>query len=171
MTQAEVRVGPTFGRRVLYVATDRPTVQFTTERTYTVSRPEITLFKNVAYLDVEKLSQGEHTIELGTYKGCDTPITATVRDGMVTGFDVACDGSIEMPPAIAAKLESASKELGGGEWHDIPIGEIVNSARNRHRHLPGRQRMLRNLHRRRSRRPQCLVDVLPRARWLLHRAL
>ena len=111
------------------MATDRPTVQFTTERTYTVSRPEITLFKNVAYLDVEKLSQGEHTIELGTYKGCDTPITATVRDGMVTGFDVACDGSIEMPPAIAAKLESASKELGGGEWHDIPIGEIVNSAR------------------------------------------
>jgi hypothetical protein len=108
---------------------ERPSVQFTVERTYTVRRPEITLYKNVAYLDVEKLRKGSHTIELGTYEGCDSPITATVRDGMVTGIGAGCDGSVEMPRALAAKLDEARKELGGGEWQDIPIEKIVNSAR------------------------------------------
>lgn len=32
---------------------DRPSVQFTHERTYTVRRPEVTLFKSIEYLDTE----------------------------------------------------------------------------------------------------------------------
>lgn len=109
----------------------RTSVQFTNERTYTVRRPKFNLFKNVEYLDTAKLSKGSHTIELGQFEGADCIVTAEISDGMIKGINYpACDGSIEIPPKFARKLEAARRELRNGQpkWEDIPVQQLTKSA-------------------------------------------
>ncbi len=111
------------------MAEDQPLVQFTLQRTYTVRRPELTLFKTIEYLDTARLSKGSHTIEVGTVEGCDSAVTATIRDGMVTGIEIPkCGSTSEVSPLLADKLDAARKELarsGEPKWEDIPVEELV----------------------------------------------
>jgi hypothetical protein len=115
-----------------------PSIQFTYERTYTLRFPKFKLFKNVEFLDTDKLSRGSHTIELGKFDGChcDCVITAKVRDGMITGIEYPkCEKSTKIPPKLARKLEAARKELsathGQTTWKDIPVQELTRSAASR----------------------------------------
>jgi len=113
---------------------DRASVQFTYERTYTVRHPKFKLFTNVEYLDAAKLSKGTHTIELGKFEGChcDCVVTATVRNGMITGVNYPkCEKATKIPPKLAKKLEGARKELmknGQSRWKNIPVKGLTTSA-------------------------------------------
>ena len=64
-------------------------VQFTFERTYTLRHPQFRLFKNIEFLDAEKLGKGSHTIELGKFEGCncDCAVTARVSNGLIKGIN------------------------------------------------------------------------------------
>jgi hypothetical protein len=114
------------------MARDRASVKFTMERTYTVRRPEIALFESVAFLDTARLAKGSHKLEIGTVEGCDSAVTATVRNGMVTGVEFPrCAGTSEIPPVLDKRLKSARQELaraGESKWQDIPVTELVRMA-------------------------------------------
>ena len=109
----------------------RTAVQFTSERTYTVRHPKFRLFKNVEYLDIAKLSKGSHIIELGQFQGSDCIVTAEISDGMIKRINYPnCDGSTEIPPKFAGKLEAARRQLRNGQrtWEDIPVQQLTKSA-------------------------------------------
>jgi hypothetical protein len=110
------------------MAKKRSSTQFTLERTYTVRRPELKPFKTIQYLDTAKLAKGSHTIEVGTVEGCDSAVTATIRNGMVTGFEIPkCGTTAEVPSIAADKLQAARRELAasGPKWDDIPVDQFI----------------------------------------------
>lgn len=114
----------------------RKSVEFTYERTYTVRQPRFKLFKNVEYLDSAKLSKGSHTIELGKFEGChcDCAVTATIRNGLITGFNYPkCESATRIPPTLAKKLAAARRQLTNGrpKWKDIPVEELTRGPAGR----------------------------------------
>ncbi|MEO7366035.1 MAG: hypothetical protein ABIW03_06925 [Sphingomicrobium sp.] len=121
------------------MAATKNSVQFTVDRTYTVSHPKFTMFRNVEYLDAAKLSKGTHTIELGKFGGasCDCAVMGKVKNGKLVAIEhPKCDNAVQIPPALNKKLQAARKQLARGSdvrWEDIPIGELTTSqaARNR----------------------------------------
>jgi hypothetical protein len=113
---------------------DANSVQVKYERTYTLRPPKFKLFKNVQYLNASKLSKGSHTIELGKFEGCncDCAVTATIRNGMIKGFNYPkCEHATKIPPKLEKKLQAARKRLsrnGRGKWVDIPVQQLTRSA-------------------------------------------
>ena len=119
---------------------DRPSVQFTYERKYTLRLPKFRLFKNVEYLNTAKLSKGSHTIELGKFEGCnncDCAVTAKISNGMIKGIDYPkCENETKIPPKLARKIQAARKKLtkhGQTKWEDIPVQELSRSSATRAR--------------------------------------
>jgi hypothetical protein len=112
----------------------RRSVKFAYERTYTLRHPKFKLFKNVEYLDPERLSKGSHTIELGKFVGfnCEHAVTAKIRNGIIKGISYPkCGGKTKIPPKLAKKLQAARKELakyGETNWVDIPVEEFARSS-------------------------------------------
>ena len=121
------------------MAANTQAVKFTVERAFTVRRPKFTLFKSVEYLDAEKLSRGTHSFELGRYEGscCDCAVMARVRNGKIVGIEhPKCEKARKAPPAFTKKVMAARKQLAkaeGGKWEDIPVRDLITSARTRGR--------------------------------------
>ena len=89
-------------------------IEFTYERTLKLRRPKFALSKNIQYLDPLKLSKGSHTIELGKFEecGCDCTVSATIKDGMITGIKhPKCKHTQPIPPKSAKALAAARKKL------------------------------------------------------------
>ena len=87
-------------------------IEFTYERTLKLRRPKFALSKNIQYLDPLKLSKGSHTIELGKFEdcGCDCTVSATIKDGMITGIKhPKCKHTQPIPPKLAKALAAARK--------------------------------------------------------------
>jgi hypothetical protein len=110
---------------------DRASVQFTCERTYTLRHPKFKLFKNVEYLDTDKLSKGSHIIELGKFEGChcDCSITGEIRNGMITKLNYPkCEKATKISPGFLKVLQAARKKLakhGPAKWQNIPVKELA----------------------------------------------
>ena len=113
---------------------DQSSIQLKYERTYTLRHPKFKLLQNVQYLDAAKLSKGSHTIELGTFEGCECgcAVTAKISNGMIKRFNYPkCEHATKMPPKLARKLKAAGKRLSrkaGSKWQDIPVKELTRSA-------------------------------------------
>jgi len=112
-------------------------VKLTLERTLTVRRPKFQLFENTKYLDIDKLSRGKHTIELGKFEGCacDCSISATVKDGVVTAINYPkCESGTPMPAKFEKQLAAARRKLGGStKWEDFPVADLTKSSAARSR--------------------------------------
>jgi hypothetical protein len=113
---------------------NQASVEVKSERTFTLRRPTFKLFNNIEYLDTELLSKGSHSIELGRFEGgtCDCAVTADISDGMIKKLNYPkCEKATEISPALAKKLQAASKKLnpnGPPKWKDIPVAELSRSA-------------------------------------------
>lgn len=89
----------------------------------------------VSTLDVQKLSKGSHTIEVGFLEGgcCPKMVRAVIRNGMVARLDVEpCEESEkltqkEMPREIAAIVAKAKKFAVKSPWTPIPVKEFVSN--------------------------------------------
>lgn len=109
---------------------DQASVQVKSERTFILRRPTFKLFKNIEYLDTDKLSKGSHTIELGRFEGgsCDCAVTADISNGMIKKLNYPkCENATEISPKLARKLNAASKQLnpnGPPKWKDVPVAEL-----------------------------------------------
>jgi len=117
----------------------RSSVQFTYERTYTVSHPKFRLFRNVEFLDTAKLSKGSHTVELGKFEGChcDCVVTAKISNGMIKGIEYPkCETATKISAKLDKKLKEARKQLAPSaptKWEDVPVQELTRSAAARAR--------------------------------------
>jgi hypothetical protein len=86
-------------------------------------------------LDVQKLSKGSHTIEVGFLEGgcCPKMVRAVIRNGMVTRLDVApCEDSEQLLPKemsrdIAAIVAKAKKLAVKNPWKPVPVREFVGN--------------------------------------------
>ena len=108
-------------------------IEFTYERTLKLRRPKFALSKNIQYLDPLKLSKGSHTIELGKFEdcGCDWTVSATIKNGMITGIKYPkCKHTQAIPPRAAQAMVAARKKLtkkARRKWQDIPVHDIINN--------------------------------------------
>jgi hypothetical protein len=100
-------------------------------------------------LDVQKLSKGSHTIEVGFLEGgcCPKMVRAVIRNGMVTRLDVApCEDSEQLLPKemsrdIAAIVAKAKKLAVKNPWKPVPVREFVgNIARLNDSYPPAQER-------------------------------
>lgn len=97
--------------------------------------PTFVPLATVKLLDVQKLSKGSHTIEVGFLEGgcCPKLVRAVIRNGMVARFDVEpCDDTTrliprEMSPDIAAIVVKAKKMVRKHEWKPVPVGQFVDN--------------------------------------------
>ncbi|HEX4159620.1 MAG TPA: hypothetical protein VHY79_14215 [Rhizomicrobium sp.] len=98
-----------------------------------VREPQFETLKTLAALDVERLSKGNHKIEIGFIKGgcCPFLMRAIVRNGMVTGAEVEpCEKhQAEAPPRdLLAVLEKVRKRVAAGrKWRPVPVDDLLRS--------------------------------------------
>ena len=86
-------------------------------------------------LDVQKLSKGSHTIEIGFLEGgcCPKLVRAVIRNGVVSRLDVeSCEDSERVMPRemsrdIAAIVSKAQKLATKYPWKPVPVKEFVGS--------------------------------------------
>jgi hypothetical protein len=112
----------------------RVLASFTVPMKVEIRQPEFEPLKSLAALDVERLSRGNHKIEIGFIKGgcCPHLVRAVIKNGMVTGCEVEpCkeDSRKAPPPELLALLEKARKKIQAGrKWQPIPVRELVTSS-------------------------------------------
>src|SRR5207248_3516803 len=90
---------------------------------------------SVALLDLARLGKGNHKIEIGFAAGgcCQRPVSAVIRNGMVTNIEIAgCAGS-EKPVSkeMLALIQAARREIGmaaPSKWQAIPVAEFFQSS-------------------------------------------
>lgn len=99
-----------------------------------IRAPEFEPLSSLKALDTERLSRGNHKIEIGFVKagGCRSLVKAVIRGGLVTGCEIEpCKGtgSQRPPPEFLRALEKARKKVTAGrEWKPIPVAELVRSS-------------------------------------------
>ena len=99
-----------------------------------IRQPEFEPLASLAALDLKRLQEGNHKIEIGFIKGgcCRKLVRAVIKDGMVTGCEVEpCKGSGKAgkaPPELLAVFAKARKKVAGGKkWKPIPVSQLVSS--------------------------------------------
>jgi hypothetical protein len=118
--------------------TPRKSLRVKFDRTFTIRHPNLTLSKNIEYLDADKLSKGAHTIEIGRFDGCgcDCVVTADVKDGLIKGFNYPrCEQATKISSALSKKIQAAGAKLAKSnkKWEDIPVRELTRSSAARAR--------------------------------------
>src|SRR6476646_8345064 len=81
-----------------------------------IRQPEFEALASLAALDLKRLQEGNHKIEIGFIKGgcCRKLVRAVINDGMVTGCEVEpCKGSGKAGKALVWPFLSAERE-----WHE-----------------------------------------------------
>jgi hypothetical protein len=108
-------------------------VEFKVTTKVQVRAPEFEPLRSLAALDTDRLSRGNHKIEIGFVKGgcCRNLVRAIVKNGRVTGCEIEpCDETTSRPPSSDFRrvLEKARKKLTGGKkWQPIPVTQLVRS--------------------------------------------
>ncbi len=99
-----------------------------------VRQPEFEPLSSLSALDLDRLSKGNHKVEIGFVHGgsCRQLVRAVIRNGMVTGCEVEpCEDS-GIPPSkeMVAVFTQVQKRLKTKKWKPIPIRDLVsNTAR------------------------------------------
>jgi hypothetical protein len=107
---------------------------FTVPMKVEVRQPEFEPLSTLAALDVERLSRGNHKIEIGFIKGgcCRNLVRAVIKSGMVTGCEIEpCEESERMsvPPQLMKLLQQARKKVQRGRtWQPIPVAQLISSS-------------------------------------------
>ena len=107
---------------------------FTVPMRVEIRQPEFEPLATLAALDVERLSRGNHKIEIGFIKGgcCRHLVRAVIKRGMVTGCEIEpCEESegMSVPPELVKLLAQARKRVQGGRtWQPIPVGQFITSS-------------------------------------------
>ena len=95
-----------------------------------ISAAEFELYSSLAYLDVSKLSKGNHKIEVGMVKGgcCDLKAYAIVKAGMVVAIKVEpCpDDNKPLSKTDRAVVAAAFKKVGRrpAKWKPVGVEEF-----------------------------------------------
>ncbi len=96
-------------------------------------QPEFEPLGSLSALDFTRLSKGNHKIEIGFIKGgcCRNLVRAVVRNGLVTGCEVApCEGSsVKAPKELLRLAARAHRKISTArrKWKPIPVKELVAS--------------------------------------------
>jgi hypothetical protein len=78
-----------------------------------IRQPESEPLASLAALDVERLSRGNHKIEIGFIKGgcCRNLVRAVVKNGMVTGFEVEPCKDLSKTAGEGPQEDSGGREV------------------------------------------------------------
>jgi len=112
----------------------RVLASFTVPMKVEIRRPEFEPFESLRALDVERLSKGNHKIEIGFIKGgcCPHLVRAVIKKGMVTGCEVEpCKEHATKVASreLLAAVEKACKQIQAGrDWEPMPVGEFINNS-------------------------------------------
>src|SRR5215211_7898089 len=91
-----------------------------------VRQPEFEPLSSLSALDLDRLSRGNHKVEIGFVHGgcCRQLVRAVVRNGMVTGCEVEpCeDSGIRPSKEMVAVFTQVQKRIKPKKWTPIPIG-------------------------------------------------
>src|ERR1700758_5242882 len=100
-----------------------------------IHRPEVEIYSSLAYLDVSKLSRGNHRVEVGNVKGgcCGKKAIAIVKAGKVTGIKFEpCRESKKRPLSRADRgvVDAAFKKIGKlkPNWKPVAVQEFFGDS-------------------------------------------
>ena len=112
----------------------KASITFTHPLTVEVRPTEFEPLASLRSVDVDRLSRGNHKVEIGVVKGgcCNKLVRATVRNGMVTGFDVErCKDTKRASPELLRLMKEATRRVapdGGTRFQPVPVGDFFESA-------------------------------------------
>jgi len=97
--------------------------------------PEFEPLSAIDFLDAGKLSNGDHRVEIGFFKGgcCKKLVHAVIKNGMVVGIEAErCeDSEEEVSEEILTLFSHVAKKLEHSEhWKPVPVEEFLIMAKD-----------------------------------------
>jgi len=111
----------------------RVLAQFSVPMKVEIRQPEFEPLGSLRSLDVQRLSRGNHKVEIGFVKGgcCRNLVRAVIRNGLVIGCEVEpCkDSNTAAPPEVARVIAKArSRITAGRKWKPMPVAQFLRSS-------------------------------------------
>jgi hypothetical protein len=111
----------------------RPLASFTIPMKVEIRQAAFELFRSQGMLDIERLSRGNHKVEVGIIKDgcCPHVISAVIKNGMVVGSEAApCKESVgtKPPRELLALAKKATMEITArNKWKPVPVARFFSS--------------------------------------------
>jgi len=110
-----------------------PLAKIRVPATVHVHAPVFEPLLSLSALDTERLSRGNHKVEIGFVTGgcCRNLVRAVIKAGLVTGCEIEpCKdtGGQPIPPELRSLLAKVRKATTSGrQWKPVPIADLVRS--------------------------------------------